>query len=105
MTVRESPLSTARATAKSVAENSVPVVPPTLLLVVMKQPPTVAVPLMLKTAGDAELSVEPPEGTAAVKAGRVAFEYAVISVQDLEDIVSAALIEPAVFRPTKKAAE
>jgi hypothetical protein len=72
VTVRVSPLRTLRATAKSVAEKSVPVVAPFVLApvpVTIKQPPTVAVPVILKTAGDAVLSVEPLAGTAAVKAG------------------------------------
>ena len=59
---------------------------------------------MLNTAGEALLLVAPAEAEAAVYAGRVPFEYAVISVHDFDDIVSAALIEPAVFKPTKNAA-
>jgi hypothetical protein len=66
VTVSVSPLRTLREAAKSATENSVPVVPPLVLLVVMKHPPTVAVPLILKTAGEAELLVEPAEATAAV---------------------------------------
>ena len=74
MTVSVSPLSTARDEAKSAAENNVPVVPPIVLLVVIKQPATVLEALMLKTAGDAEFVEEPAVEDAAVKVGRVAFE-------------------------------
>ena len=74
MTVSVSPLRTAREEAKSAAENRVPAVPPTVLLVVMKQPAMVLVALMLNTAGEAELVLEPAVEDAAVKAGRVALE-------------------------------
>lgn len=74
MTVNVSPLSTAREEAKSAAENRMPAVPPTVLLVVMKQPAMVLEALMLNTAGEAELVLEPAVEDAGLKAGRVAFE-------------------------------
>jgi hypothetical protein len=74
VTVSVSPLKTAREEAKSAAENNVPVVPPTVLLVVMKHPATVLVALMLNTAAEAEFVDEPAVEDAGENAGRVAFE-------------------------------
>ena len=51
-----SPKATARsAVVKSAAENSVPAVPPFVLLLIINAPPTVAVALIRNDAGEAEL--------------------------------------------------
>lgn len=74
MTVSVSPLCNVRLDAKSAAENSVPVVPPTVLFVVMKQPATELDALILNTAAEAEFVLEPAVEDAGLNAGRVAFE-------------------------------
>ena len=83
-----------------------PVVPLLALPLVKNAPPTVAVPLMLNVAGEAELVTT--EGLAAVAvtnvaATRVALLYATTSVQPAwEDIVSAAagvFEAPAPYKP------
>ena len=61
---------------KSDAEYSVPVDPPLVLLLTKNAPPTVAVALMLYTAGEAELVATDGlavVGVANVQAGRVAW--------------------------------
>jgi len=72
VTDKVSPLTTERSPGepKSAAENKVPVVPPLVLLLVRKAPPTVVVPLMLNTAGEAELVTT--EGLAVVAVAKVA---------------------------------
>ncbi len=55
---------------KSAAENNVPVVPLLVLSLVKNAPPTVAVALMLYTAGEAELVTT--EGLAVVAVTKVA---------------------------------
>ena len=54
VTVTVSVFNTLRTEAKSTTENNVPVVPPLVLLVVIKHPATLAVAIKLKTAGEAE---------------------------------------------------
>ena len=56
MTLSVSPETTERSPGevKSDAEYRVPVVPPFVLLLIKKAPPTVAVALILNTAGEAE---------------------------------------------------
>lgn len=69
---------------KSAAENKMPVVPPLVLLLIRKAPPTVAEPLMLNTAGEPALLItegSAVEAAAKVQAGRVPLLYAVTSVQ------------------------
>jgi hypothetical protein len=69
---------------KSEAENSTPVVPLLVLLLIKKAPPTVAVALIVKDAGEAlfvatdGLAVV---GVPNVQAGRVALLYGTISVK------------------------
>jgi len=96
VTFSVSPFTTARSPGdwKSPAENSTPVVPPLVLLEVKNAPPTVSVPFMLNTATEAVLLIT--EGSAVVAApnvhaGRVAWLYAVISVQPACD----AIVSPA----------
>ena len=76
MTVNVSPFTTERSPGdwKSAAENSVPVVPPLVLLVVRNAPPTVVVPLMLNVAAEAEFVATDGlfvVGVPNVQAGRV----------------------------------
>ena len=78
MTFSVSPETTERSPGdvKSEAEYSVPVVPLFVLLVVRNAPPTVAVALMLNTAGEAELVATDGlavVGTPNVHTGRVAW--------------------------------
>ena len=86
VTTNESPEATERSpgAAKSDAENNTPVEPPLVELLIKNAPPTVAVALMVKVAGEAELVAT--EGSAVVgvpnvQVGRVALLYGVISVQ------------------------
>lgn len=72
VTDKVSPLTTERSPGepKSAAENNVPVVPLLVLLLVKNAPPTVAVALMLNTAGEAEFVTT--DGLAFVDAAKVA---------------------------------
>jgi hypothetical protein len=77
VTLRVSPEATTRSPgdAKSEAENKVPVVPLLVLLLIKNAPPTVAVALMVKAAGEAEFVVTDGSAVVAVpnvQAGRVA---------------------------------
>src|SRR5436190_3497748 len=101
-----SPLTTGRLVPKSPPPYNVPVVPPLVLLSVRKQPNTVEVALILKTALAAELSTLPAEILPGVYAGLVASLYGVMSDQPAcEPIVSAATILPVPFNPTNHAGE
>lgn len=95
VTTNESPEATERSpgAAKSDAENNTPVEPPLVELLIKNAPPTVAVALMVKVAGEAELVAT--EGSAVVgvpnvQVGRVALLYGVISVKLCEAAVSPA---------------
>ena len=71
---------------KSAAENSVPVVPPLVLLDVKNAPPIVVVPLMLNAAGEALLVITDGSAVVAVpnvQVGRVALLYVVFSVHPM----------------------
>ena len=86
MTLSVSPETTERSPGevKSEAEYSVPVVPLLVLLLVRNAPPTVDVALILNTAGEAELVATDGlavDGVPNEQAGRVAWLYAVTSVQ------------------------
>ena len=77
MTFNVSPDTTERSpgAVKSDAENKIPVVPDLVLLLTKNAPPTVAVALIVKEAGEAELSITDGSAVVAVPnvaAGRVA---------------------------------